>query len=81
MQKFPALEDNQVALVRAHSSTGHILDENNILALHKEQNVYTVFSNLDLAIEYAENAVKTNKDLEIVIYGKQKEVIKYITPV
>jgi hypothetical protein len=79
MQRFPALDDNQVALLRAQFSTGHVLDDNFQMALNKGQNVYTVFNDINLAMEYADHTIKTNKDLEIVIYGRGKEVVKYIS--
>ncbi|WP_188938384.1 hypothetical protein [Puia dinghuensis] len=79
MQQFPVLRENQVVLMRAEFNTGHILDENLNLALHDGQIVYTIFDSIDTALAAAENIVK-NGTIECVIYTKDRELVKYVTP-
>jgi hypothetical protein len=80
MQQFPALKDNEVALMRAQFSTGHILDENINLAINDDQPVYTIFKNLDEAIIAAQKIIEENSSIECVIYGKENAFIKYVSP-
>ena len=79
MQQFPELNENQVALLRAELSTGHVLDENFKLAMNDAQIVYTVFNDVDKALNFAKDLVEKNGAFECVVYNKDKDVIKYIT--
>ncbi len=80
MEKFPELKNNQVALLRANSLTGHVLDEILNLAVKDEQKVYTVFNSYHEALEAAKSITINDEDMECVVYGKDHEVLFYINP-
>ncbi|MDP4258866.1 MAG: hypothetical protein Q8937_11620 [Bacteroidota bacterium] len=79
MQQFPELKENQVALLRCRLRTGHVIDENFRLAISDDQLAYTVFDDVDSALHFAIKMVLSNNEIECVIYGRDKEVIKYVT--
>ena len=73
------MKDDQVALLRAEVNTGVILDENLDKAVTDIQVVYTVFDDLKAAVSVANNLIKDGK-IECVIYGKNQELVKYLSP-
>ena len=75
MQKFPELKNNQVALLRANSQSGHVVDEMLNLATNDEQAVYTIFNSYYEALENAKSIISKENSTECVIYGKNKEVL------
>lgn len=75
MEAFPELSGNQVALLRAEFTTGHVLDELFVLAIHDSQKTYTVVETLSDAIELSKKIVLGRNDVECVVYGKNKEVL------
>ena len=77
MESFPELKKNQVALIRADKKNGHVLDEKLVLAVDKNQIVYTVFESLNEAKIFAEIFLATNQDIELVIYSSNEEVLFY----
>jgi hypothetical protein len=80
MNGFPQLMNNQVALIRAQYSTGHVLDEKLNLAITDNQEVYSIFDDLSIAIEFANKLILTNNNIECAIYGKEQGIVKYIIP-
>jgi len=80
VQSFPILNDNEVVLMRAEFSTGHVLDENFKLAIHEYQKVYTIFENLDAAINAAEKMIRENTNIECTLLGRDNNLVRYITP-
>jgi hypothetical protein len=80
MQQFPTLKDNEITLIRVEYSTGNVLDEHFKLAIRDDQPVYTIFENLEIAIMAAQKIILENSNIECVIYGKDNELLKYITP-
>lgn len=80
MEKFPELKNNQVALLRANSQTGQVVNELLNLAVNDEQIVYTVFNGYHEALEAAKSIRIKEKDIECVVYGKDQEVLFYISP-
>ena len=70
MEKFPQLNGDQVALLRAEVNTGIILDENYIYATKEEKKVYTVFESLEKAIEFAKTITQGRPNVEYGIYGE-----------
>ena len=48
IKKFPKLRKSQIAILRAKSSTGHVLDSNFQLysSNNKDQEKYTIFGSL-----------------------------------
>lgn len=75
MQKFPELKNNQVALLRADALTGHVLDEQLNVAINDEQHAYTVLNSYYEALGIAKAVMLKEKNIECVIYGKNKEVL------
>jgi len=80
MKPFPRLKHNQVALVRAEKKTGHVLDEELVLAVSDNQKVYTVFDSLDEAQAFAGKIISYNQEVEVVIYSDRQEVLFYSNP-
>jgi len=69
MEKFPLLKNGQVALLRADINTGIVLDKNYVYATTPDQEVYVVFDNIDLAIEFSKLIIMERNDIECGIYG------------
>lgn len=80
MEQFPILNDNQVAILRADVNTGHIVDESYQLMLSDKQIAYTIFENYETALDFIKKELKTNNNIEFIIYGRDKVLIKYIRP-
>ena len=78
MENFPLVNSQQYVLMRASALTGHVLDEKLDLVLSDNQKVYTVYDSKESAIESAENLVKTQKNIECVIYNSNKDVAMFI---
>jgi len=79
MEKFPALQHNQVTLLRAERATGHVLDEDLELAISELQKVFTVFSDLNAAIAAAQKIIIANVGIECVIQNKEKVTLEVLT--
>jgi hypothetical protein len=81
MEKFPEIKEGQVVLLRADSSTGHVLDELFNLATKDNQKVYTIFNTIQEALEGG-NKILNEKDklVECTILGKNKELLYYLNP-
>lgn len=77
MRPFPYLKHNQVAFVRAERKTGHVLDEEFVLALSDNQKVYTVFDSLGEALAFAEKIISSNQEIEVAIYSDRQEILFY----
>jgi hypothetical protein len=80
MEKFPKIKEGQVVLLRADTSTGHVLDELFNLAIRQDQKVYTIFNTAEEALESANQILKEkDKLVECVIYGKNQETLYYLS--
>lgn len=75
---FPLLTEHQVALSRADINTGHVLDENLLLAMSPLQKVYTIFDDVNDAKDAAKALVKANNQIECYIYGVNKCLVAFI---
>ncbi|HKG08734.1 MAG TPA: hypothetical protein VKB19_19850 [Pedobacter sp.] len=69
MEEFPLLKNEQVSLLRADINTGTVLDKNYIYATTPDQEVYVVFDNIGLAIEFAKSVIMERNNVECGIYG------------
>jgi hypothetical protein len=78
MEEFPELNKDQVALLRADINTGIILDLAYKYATKDDQKVFTVFENLDDAIEFAKKIILEKKDIECCIYRKENELLYFL---
>lgn len=79
IEKFPALQHNQVALLRAERATGQVLDEDLKLAVSELQKVFTVFDDLHAAIVAVQKIIAANAGIECVIYDKEQVVLEVLT--
>jgi hypothetical protein len=79
IEKFPALQHNQAALLRAERATGHVLDEDLKLAISEHQKVFTVFNDLPAAIAAAQKIITANADIECMIQDKEEVVLEVLT--
>lgn len=80
MQSFPIVNSSQIVLLRAHSSTGHVLDNNYQIAVNDTQTVFSIFETLEDALVYSQTLLKNRNDIEIVIYDWEKKVISFLRP-
>lgn len=48
-EKFPDIQNLQIALLQADINTGHVLDENFNLAINSNQRIFSVFEDIDCA--------------------------------
>jgi hypothetical protein len=78
MQQFPDLNADQVAIMRADSLTGHVLDENFELAIDDNQIVFTTVGSLEEAMAIVKNMKTERPNIEFVIYGMDKKVLKFV---
>ena len=81
MEKSPEIKEGQVVLLRADSSTGHVLDELFNLAIGDNQKVYTIFNTIQEALDEG-NKILNEKDklVECLIYGKNDKAIYHLNP-
>ena len=77
MENFPDLKNTEVALMRSDAVTGHVLDDDCVPALNDAQIAYTIVSDMQLALKYADSITKV--DIECVIYRKNQEVVHYLS--
>ncbi len=78
MKEFPKLKKNQVVILRAEKSTGHVLDEQLEIVINDKQNVYTVFETEEEALNFSQTLLKQSQGIEIVIYGSEEQVLHFI---
>ena len=71
MEKFPKINIGQVVLLRCTVLHGHVLDESFKLAISSTQKVFTVFDNLQDAINYANEILKKTTEYEFNIYNER----------
>jgi hypothetical protein len=62
----------------ADSLTDHVLDEGFNLVINDSQKVYTIVESLDKALLLIESWRKERNNIEFVIYGADKKVIKFV---
>lgn len=79
MEKFPKLEKNQVAVLTADGSAGHILNTSGSVSIDGSgDEIYHVFVDIELARQFIKRASLINDKIEYVIYGKNEEVLEFI---
>lgn len=78
MKEFPKLEGNTVAILRAHKSTGHVLDDTFQVVMNDTQNVYTTFDSIEEAQSVSNKILAEQIGIEIIIYGPGKQVLHYL---
>ena len=78
MSKFPKLDSGQFAVLMADGATGHVLLESGKLSTGETDQVYKVFSDLELAKSYVTMMQKGNNKLEFVIKDHNQNLVEYI---
>lgn len=75
---FPTLTGNQVVLSRADINTGIVLDENLLYATNLSQIVYTIYPDLETAIEAAKSIVTNKPNVECYIHNKDNVLLSFL---
>ena len=77
--KFPLLQNNQVAVLKADGATGTILNlKGELYKNGSTESPYFVFDNLVMAREYVNNESRLNDKFEFVIYDNNQNVLDFI---
>jgi len=76
MQSFPNIIDKEVVLMLADRNTGVVLDDKYEFCISNLQKVYTVFNTFEDALAFIRKIKKEKSNIEFVIYGKDKKVLK-----
>ena len=77
---FPILANAQVVLLRVDKNTGHVLDENFLIATTENQKVWTIFENLDIATNIAHSIIKIRTDIECSIFDGNQNLVRFVSP-
>lgn len=78
MKDFPILKDPQVVLVHAEYNTGYVLDDTfNLYTGEEAQKKFKIFNNLEQAITYIKSILSIRKDIEMIVYNSNEEVVYY----
>jgi hypothetical protein len=79
MKVFPILKEEQVVVVVADGTTGHVLNLNLELYLNDSNDeIYSLFDDIDLAKEFIKERSLLNDTLEFLIYDKNQTILEYI---
>lgn len=79
IEKFPRLENNQVAVLAADRVTGHILNTSGSTSVNGlGGEIYYVFVDIEAAMKFIKRSSLINDQIEYVVYGKNEEVLEYI---
>jgi hypothetical protein len=77
---FPILNGNQVAMLRNDLYTGHVVDANMELATKEEQEIWTIYDSIDIAISDATLIVNEYDRIECSIFDKDRSRLHLIQP-
>lgn len=80
MERFPALENHQVAVVSADVNSGNVLNIDLVPDQQNGKGVFKIFENVHDAVAYAKSVITEKRTVECVIQGPDQETIHYITP-
>ena len=80
LEGFPKLKKDQVALMRVENSTGIVLDDYLKWATAKTQKVYTIYDNVQDALNTAKLIVQQKENVECIIYEVNEKMLYMITP-
>lgn len=78
--KFPILNENEFAVLMANCQTGIVLDINLNTYLDgiENQDVYSIFEDIQKAKEFINRIAEQNDKIEFIIYNSKKEMIEFI---
>lgn len=80
MEKFPKIKAGQVALLRANTQYGHVLDEAFDIDNNDKQKVYTIFDSPDEALAYANKFILESSEYEFTIFDHNNELLQFSSP-
>lgn len=81
MGSFPSLKEGEVALMHTDVKTGDVLDSKYMPFVSSEQILYVVFDSLELALTYIQKEVRPLRDVEVLVYNANKDVVHYYNPI
>lgn len=78
--KFPALKENEFTVLMADCETGIVLDVNfnRYQNNHTNQNVYSVFADIEQAKEFINRVSEKHDKIEFTLYNSNQEVYEFI---
>lgn len=76
---FPILKYGQVALSRADSNTGIVLNDQNKYAINSSQNAYITFNSLPEALNAAKLIINENRSVECYIHDDSNNLLSFLT--
>ena len=80
IQNFPTLKDNQFVMLRNNLYTGHVVDASMVLATSEEQEIWTTYDSIDMAISDATLIVGKYDHIECSIFDKDRNRLHLIQP-
>jgi hypothetical protein len=80
MGQFPNLNGNQIAVLWADLSTGRILDGNYKYAISGDPSAYSIYDDINDAVEYAEKVLADRDNIECWMHDRNEHVVKYLRP-
>lgn len=80
MERFPTLQNNQVAMVSANVYSGQVLNLDLLPDKQNGRGVYAIFDSVQDAVRYAKRIISDKLNIECVIQGPDQETVHYITP-
>ncbi len=79
--KIPNIEKNQFALLMADSKTGIILNiEKEVHRNDLDNEAFLIFQNKEDISDFIDKTIKTNKEIEFMIYNYKHELVDFIKP-
>lgn len=77
---FLSLKDYEFVVLMANAETGIILDKNlnTHLSISENQDVYSIFENIQKAKEFINEVSESNDKIEFIIYNSKQEVVEFI---
>lgn len=78
MKNFPNINENQFVVVMADGRTGNILNNSKEWSLDNKQSIFSIFNNIDEALNFIEKDQLNNDWVEYIVYDKNQSVVKYI---
>lgn len=79
-QPFPSVRNTQVVLLRNDLYTGIVKDINMDNAITEDQEIWTVYDDLETAVNVAKKIVGEFDFMECMIFDKNKKLLQEIHP-
>ncbi len=75
MKSFPKIKNDEFIVMYCERNTGIVLDVLFNRCINDTQEVYQVFSNLEMAVRHAKNVIDERNYVECNIYDYEKKAI------